>query len=426
MTLLIRRMTSLLLAAGIVASVGCSTSVVEPPILVGDSKRDTAIRVNTESRAEVISSNRAFAVDLYHALRVRAGNNNLVFSPHSLSTVLAMVYAGARGETEMQIKKTVHFLIPQNQLHPVFNRINLDLNGLDDKAGSGGFQLNVTNSIWAQTGYPFQLPFLNTLTKNYGQGIRLVDFKPNESRELARKQINQWAHRETSGRISELLKRDLLTKDTRLVLVNAVYFKGLWESPFDKPTQPGKFHLLDGQTVSVPMMEQRFNARIVDNPEFAAVEMPYRGDRARMLFVVPKEGRFLEFEESLAAETIDEIRGALKTRDTELFLPKFEYEADIQLAPILAEMGMPLAFDPNNADFSGMDGSRRLFLKHVVHKAMVKVDEKGTEAAAASAALVEKISMPWRIQIDRPFFYCIYDTQHGNLLFLGRVVDPRN
>lgn len=406
--------------AGVVESP--PVAVAEPTLVVGEVHDDNP-DVRGDLSEKVAAANVAFAFDLYKAVCDR--DENLVFSPHSLSTALAMAYAGARGDTELQIKETLHFDVSQTELHPIIKKLNLELNDPGDRQ-SDGFKLRVANSVWAQQGYTFLPSFLATLTNNYGEGIRLVDFIQTPGRELARKQINQWTNQATSGRISELLSKGILTEDTRLALVNAVYFNGLWKSPFASyKTRERLFTPLVGDHYSVPTMEKRFEARTAMTPNYQAIEIPYRGTQVQMLVVVPTAGKFSEFEQSLTSESFDRIRKSLSMRDCILQLPKFQYDSELELAPILESMGMPLAFTPNQADFSGMDGSRKLFLRHVIHKAIVKVDERGTEAAAASAAIAEIISMPPMIQVNRPFVYCIYDAQRGNLLFLGRVLDPR-
>ena len=430
------RLIGLLIFTQFVWIAGCSRSheskssdglppetVVEPTLIVGDAHDEIPVNVREDLCEKVVAGNVAFAFDLYKA--VCDSDENLVFSPHSLSTALAMVYAGAKGDTEIQMQETLHFDVLQKELHPVIKKLNLELND-SENLQSFGFELRIANSVWAQQGYTFLPSFLTTLTNNYCDGIRAVDFIQAPGRELSRKQINQWTHQATSGRISELLPKGILTKDTRLALVNAVCFKGLWESPFKSyKTKERLFNPLVGDHYRVPTMEQRFEARIAMTPDYQAIEIPYWGKQAQMLVVVPAEGKFSQFEQSLTAESFDRIRQSLVERDCIFQLPKFQFESELKLVPTLKSMGMPLAFAQDNADFSGMDGTRKLFLRHVIHKAIVKVDERGTEAAAASAAIMENTSMPPMIQVNRPFVYCIYDAQRSNLLFLGRVLDPR-
>ena len=176
------------------------------------------------------------------------------------------------------------------------------------------------------------------------------------------------------------------------------------------------------------MMSQRFDARIVDKRNYAAkyqaVELPYRGDHARMLIVMPDEGTFDSFEESLNATSLQSFRDQLRESDTQLNMPKFEFSTELKLEQVLSSMGMTRAFQPKIADFSGMDGTRQLFLKHVIHKAWVNVHEKGTQAAAATAGTMEIVSSPEFIRIERPFIFFIYDKVHKNILFMGRVLDP--
>ena len=381
-------------------------------------------------QAELVAGVNQFGCDLYRA--ISNGEDNLFFSPHSLYTVLAMVYAGARGETESEIKETVHFDLERELLHPAISQLNVDLTeSKNSKADK--FELRVANSIWAQQDFPFLSPYLDTLSSNYGEGIRLVDFIKKESREMARLQINQWIEKETNGNITNMLPPEKLNEDTRLALVNAIFFDALWKHPFPNPSRNGKFKLRSGDEVDVPMMSLRFDVRATDrfqtgDDQLNAIELDYRGDRASMLVIMPPKGQFKEFEQSLNPEKISDIRDSLKKDDTKLFLPKFEFRAKLDLPQVLSEMGMPLAFSPTQADFSGMfeiSKSRRLYLAHLLHEALVRVDEKGTTAAAATIGLMEITSMPRRFLVNRPFLFCILDSKSGQLLFIGRVMDPR-
>jgi serpin B len=374
------------------------------------------------SQPDLVAGNNAFAFDLYHA--VSGDGENLILSPYSVSLALAMTYAGARGETERQMADTLHFMLPQDQLHPAFKALD---ESLPRDAGTGeedeDFRLNIANALWGQDGYAFLEDFLNTLAANYGAGIQLVDFMDSEA---ARNRINDWVSEQTEERINDLLKPGMVTPDTRLVLTNAIYFKAAWLSKFEKEaTNDAPFTLLDGSQVMVPTMTQTDAFAYGQGDGYQAIALPYAGEQMAMLIVVPDTGRFAEIESALDPALFETILGTLQGQEVYLTMPRFEYESEFGLGDTLAAMGMPDAF--NNADFSGMTGSRDLFISAVIHKAFVKVDEGGTEAAAATAVIMAETAMiepGAQMHIDRPFIYAIYDRATGTILFLGRVLNP--
>ncbi len=373
----------------------------------------------------LVDGNTAFAADLYQQLREEEGN--LFFSPHSISVALAMTYAGARGETADQMAETLHFTLPQDDLHASFNALDLALQH-DEETDEETFTLNIANSLWAEETYDFRDEFLDLLARNYGAGLRLVDFI--NQYEAARKAINTWVEQKTEDKIKDLIPEGGVTDLTRLVLANAIYFNAKWAHTFPEDrTQDGAFTTADGSEVTVPMMSW-------DKPQFVpyaqgdgyqAIELPYRGGDASMVILVSDAGTLAEFEAELTGERLQRIIDSMETKGVALTMPKFEYDATTSLADTLSAMGMPDAMDPNRADFSGMDGTRDLYITDVFHKAYVAVDEEGTEAAAATAVVASLESMPQidvELTIDRPFIYLIRDTETGAVLFLGRVVDP--
>lgn len=384
-------------------------------------QRQASPDVADAALSELAAGNTAFALDLYQAIQGQDGN--LFYSPYSISLALAMTYAGARGETERQMADTLHFALPQEQLHPAFNALDLQLTQQDQ--GEDAFKLKVANSLWGQKDFAFRPEFLDLLAENYGAGLRLVDFMDESAREQARLTINKWVEEQTEDKIKELLKQGILTQDTRLVLANAIYFKAEWEQPFLNGTKEEPFTLLDGTQVTAPTMSRRAMTRYAGGEDYQAVEIAYKGGRMSMVVFLPAPGQFEAFEASLDAERINAILQGLKQEDIRLFMPKFKYEAELSLAQTLADRGMPDAFDPLQADFSGMTGKRNLFIKHVEHKAFVAVDELGTEAAAATGIVSEIVSMPIEVRVDRPFIFLIRDGETGAILFVGRVVDPR-
>jgi serine protease inhibitor len=384
-----------------------------------EKPRQTSPTASESALTEAAAGNNAFAFGLYRA--IRGGEGNLFYSPYSISLALAMTYAGARGETEKQMAQALHFTLPQEALHTAFNALELQL--ARPPQTDGGFELRTANSLWGQKDFVFRPEYLDLLAENYGAGLRLVDFKDAAAREQARSAINEWVSAQTEDKIKELLAKGILTEDTRLVLANAIYFKAEWEKHF-YDTQDDVFTLLDGVTVTVPLMTNRLEAPYVDGEGYQAIEIPYKGNRMRMVVLLPDEGRFDAFEQTLDGERFSAILQALQPSDVKVYLPKFNYDASLELKPALSDMGMPDAFDGQRADFSGMTGTHDLVLSHVVHKAFVAVDEAGTEAAAATGIVAEIVSMPSLMKIDHPFLFVIRDAETGAVLFVGRVLDP--
>jgi len=393
-----------------------------------EKQRDTSPDVATSDLADLVDGNSEFAFDLYQSLKEKEGN--LFYSPYSISLALAMTYAGAKGETEQQMADTLHFTLSQDRLHPAFNALDLELASRGEGAegkDEEGFRLNIVNAIWGQEDYKFLAEFLDVLAENYGAGLRLLDFvnAPEESRIT----INDWVSEQTEGRIEDLIPPGLIDAFTRLVLTNAIYFNAAWLSPFDEDmTVDGTFHLLDGGEVTVPMMTQTESFGYTAGEGYQAVELPYDGGELSMVILLPEAGQFDAFEGSLDADLVHAITNDLVNRRVALTMPKFEFESDFGLAGTLAAMGMPIAFS-GGADFSGMTGSRDLFIGEIIHKAFVSVDEAGTEAAAATAVVVVTSGPvgpdePLRVTVDRPFIFLIRDIETGAILFVGRVMNP--
>jgi serpin B len=421
-----KRIRERLVSAGILMAMaglmiaGCAQKQAQAQIVQSKVGRETAPDVGPADLGELAAGNSAFAFDLYQALRGTEGN--LFYSPYSISAALAMTYAGARGETERQMAETLYFTLPQDRLHPAFNALDLDLTSGDQDE----FKLHIANALWGQTGYAFLAKFLDTLAKNYGAGLRLLDFErePEPSRQV----INEWISDQTEDRIKDLIPPGGITRDTRLVLANAIYFDADWMYPFDKErTRDGAFHTLDGRQVTVPMMalSDPTTLSYAQGQGYQAVELPYKGEKMSMVILLPDAGQFEAFEAALDAGRVAAISSELEPKQVALVMPKFSYESEFGLAGTLATMGMPDAFSA--ADFSGMDGTRDLFIGNVFHKAFVAVDEAGTEAAAATAVVMKLTAMPSvdvQLTVDRPFVFMIRDVESGAILFVGRVVNP--
>ena len=414
-----------LMAALILGLAACAQPVAGE-VIQSEKPRVTSPDVSGADLATLVEGNSAFAFNLYQALR--EGDGNLFYSPYSISLALAMTYAGAQGETAQQMADTLQFVLPQDRLHPAFNDLDLELSrrgeGAEGKDGEG-FRLNIVNAIWGQKDYEFLSEFLDLLAENYGAGLRVLDFvsAPEESRIT----INNWVSDQTEGRIEDLIPQGLINALTRLVLTNAIYFNAAWQYPFEEDmTEDGPFYLLDGGEVTVPMMRQTELFGYAEGDGYQAVELPYDGGELSMIILLPQAGHFEVFEDSLDAQQVDEIIGRLELRQVTLAMPKFEFESEFSLREPLSAMGMQIAFS-GAADFSGMTGNRDLFIAEVIHKAFVSVDEAGTEAAAATAVVMELTAVPEtpvEVTIDHPFIFLIRDIETGAVLFIGRVVNP--
>jgi len=423
-----KRLIALLIAlllVPLIASVQLSQPAAAEEVK-SDKERITSPDASAADVALLVEGNSIFAFDLYQALKQEEGN--LFYSPYSISLALAMTYAGARGETAEQMAATLQFLLEQDRLHPAFNWLDSELakrgQGAQGKDGEG-FRLNIVNAIWGQKDYTFLDDFLDVLAENYGAGLRILDFI--NKTEQSRLAINQWVSDQTEGRIKDLIPPGAIDALSRLVLTNAIYFNAAWEYPFDeKMTADGPFCLLNGQQVTVPMMKQTESFGYTEGEEYQAVELLYDGNELSMVILLPQPGEFETFEQGLNAQKISDIMSNLQPTEVALTMPKFEFESEFSLADTLVAMGMPIAFS-GAADFSGMTGNRELCIADVLHKAFVAVDEAGTEAAAATAVVMELTAVPEPpvpVTIDRPFVFLIRDIETGAILFVGRVLSP--
>jgi serpin B len=335
-----------------------------------------------------------------------------------------MTYAGARGQTAAEMKKTLHFNLDNEALHPAMGKLGVELT-----MKKKGLEVSLANALWGQKGYGFLKEFLELNKKNYKAGLNEVDFA-GES-EQARQTINSWVEDHTNDKIKELLKKGIIKPDTTLILTNAIYFKGTWKCQFDKKeTRKVRFHLSEKEGVTCDMMHmKKVKMNYFRGEAFAMLELPYEGGRFTMLIFLPDKVDGLPGVEKLLTNE------NLKTWTTkmyekkldDIYIPRFKMTRDFELAEILPEMGMPSAFG-SRADFSGMTGRRDLFISNVIHKAFVDVNEEGTEAAAATAVVMGRGARPARVifRADRPFAFLIRDTETGAVLFMGRVTNPTN
>jgi len=408
-----------------VSTVGCGQPSAHAMEAKSDLERVSSPSVDESDLEKLVQGNSAFALDLYRALREQG--ENLFYSPYSISLALAMTYAGARGETEAQMAETLQFLLSQDQLHPAFNALDLELakRGEEVSEDEGdAFRLNIANSIWGQEDFEFLTDFLDTLALNYVAGLRLVDFV--KATEEARQAINQWVEDQTEEKIKDLIPEGVLDDMTRLVLANAIYFKAGWMHAFEEGnTQDGSFYLLDGSQVTAPFMSQEENFRYAEGDGYQALELLYVGGNTSMVILLPEADRLDAFEAGLSSTRMNEILDDLQMQNVRLRMPKFEFESSYGLKEILSAMGMKNAFEA--ADFSGINGKTDLFISEIMHKAFVSVDEEGTEAAAATAVIISLTAMPEapvEMTLDRPFIFMIRDNETGTILFVGRVMNP--
>ncbi|MCE9532052.1 MAG: serpin family protein [Planctomycetes bacterium] len=393
---------------------------------VGLFVASTATAAEPAPKNQVAADNNAFAFDLYAKVRTKEGN--LFFSPASMSTALAMTYAGARGTTADEMAKVMHFTLGQEKLHPAFAALLKEMNGEEIAPDKRGYQLSVANALWGQAGYPWKKDFLALTKENYKAGLTEVNFAASEA---ARQIINNWVEKETREKIKDLIPKDVLKPTTRLVLTNAIYFKGDWLAKFDKKeTADKKFLLSADKSVEVPMMHRKGSYGYFENDEVQILEMPYKGKELSMLVLLPRKANGIgDLEKNLTFAKFAELTKFVPMRnEVDVTLPKFKIELDLPLTKVLQEMGMKTAFIYPVADFSGMDGSRELFISAVLHKAFVEVNEEGTEAAAATAVVFGTLTLnlppPPTFRADHPFVFVIRDNRNGSVLFMGRLSEP--
>jgi serpin B len=382
----------------------------------------------------VVAGNTRFAINLYHQLPSREGN--LFFSPYSISTALAMTYGGARGNTAQQMAQALQFNLPDDKLNPAFAALHEELNAIRQK---GEVQLSVANSLWPQSGFEFHRDYLDLCRKYYGTDVFPVDYVGHA--EDSRQAINRWVEDNTSHKIVDLLGPGSMD-GARLVLVNAIYFKGKWAKQFNADnTQDEPFYTSPTASVTAPLMQQTDKFGYAEFDGVQVLELPYAGGDLSMLVLLPRGTNDAgplapretnydlgQLEAKLTPENLALWTTKMTSQKVRVFLPKFEPTSEFSLGETLGAMGMTDAFDPNKADFSGMDGRRDLYISKVVHKAFVDVNEEGTEAAAATGVIMTlSAELPANIPVfraDHPFLFLIRDNRTGSILFLGRMTNP--
>ena len=370
-----------------------------------------------ENLKTLVTSNNHFALEIYR--RVRHVEGNIFYSPYSISSALAMTYAGARESTRSQMQTALGFTADDELIHEGFKNL---AEIMSEAAENGGVRLAIANSLWPQEGYRLRRAYLNLVKKHYQTRITRVDYTEADA---AREKINTWVEEATENRIQDLIGAGVLDSLTRLVLVNAIYFKGDWEHQFDEGlTDQQPFHPTIDTEISVSMMHNRSSFAYNEMDDLQVLELPYRGKHLSMLILLPRETEGInKLEEALSTENLERWTSSLEKMEVNVSLPKFELSFPFRLDEILQEMGMVDAFT-GNADFSGIEESRELYLNAVLHKAFVEVNEKGTEAAAATAVIMQTKSISFMsvdFTADHPFIFLIRENRSGSILFLGRV-----
>ncbi len=381
---------------------------------------EEAAPVRTEPAA---ASQTAFALDLYGQLKTEAGN--LFFSPYSIGVALTMTYGGARGETATEMARTLHLGARGQDVHADLAALAATLASAQrDEAVA----LHVANALWPHKTYAFRDEYLDLLQSRYDATATAVDYR--QAPEEARQTINDWVEKQTREKITDLFAPGSLRPLTRLVLVNAIYFKGDWARPFDAArTTDAPFTVASDQTVTAPMMAQTARFPYAETESLQVLEMPYAGGEFSMLILLPRAGVELRaIESAFSVAQLEAWIGKLDTRRVEVHVPRFKLEwGPHSLIDPLQALGLRKVFEEGAADLSGMDGTRDLFVNQVVHKAFVDVGEEGTEAAAATGIGIGITAVepdPRVFRADRPFLFLIREKSTGSLLFIGRLANP--
>ncbi len=375
---------------------------------------------------EAVTGNTDFAFALYGGLKddpnATASKGNLFFSPYSISTALAMTYAGARGDTQKQMAAAQHFTLHGQRLHCTFGALQKQIVQGDK---SRGYQLLVANALWGQKGVPFLKDFLD-LTQYYRAGLNRLDFV-NET-EQSRQKINSWVEEKTNNKIKDLIQPHGVDRLTVLVLTNAIYFKGDWNTKFSKwETKNADFIVSAKSKVKALLMHLKENFKYYEDEKLQAIELPYKGNEISMLVLLPRDINGLkEVENTLTAESLNVLLSKRWTTKVDVYFPKFKMTwGTFSLNKYLIALGMSDAFDFEKADFSGINGARDLWISDVFHKTFIEVNEEGTEAAAATGVVMTKaLHIEPVFRADHPFIFIIKDNRSGSVLFMGRLMNP--
>ncbi len=412
---------SLLTTLLIIILFGCTSkesAVEEQPS--NDLMDDPNLKKIFEMKQEERLNN--FAFDIYKEI-LRKEDGNMVVSPFSISTAMAMAYGGSGEETKNQMSKTLMFDPDMNVFHKEFNEHSKKI----EKLAGDDLELNIANGMWIQHDYPFLQSYIETIQKYYGSVLHEADFKSDQ--EKIRQEINKWVEERTNHKIQELIEQGILVEDTRMVLVNAIYFLSNWYEEFEKDlTHKRNFHLNDNDKVEVEFMNKESSFKYYEDNLAQVIEIPYSGKDFSMVLMLPNENTPLtDFEARLDTDMYNDYINNLVEQEVQLLLPKFKMRFHTNLEEILSSMGMPLAFS-DRADFSRMTDEHDLKIDRVIHQAFIEVDEEGTEAAAATAVtIIRKTAIEDDkiiFRADRPFKFFIKENESNTILFMGRVINP--
>lgn len=428
----LRSLTRVLVLAGAVTLANALGSVT------GQTNHLFAAEAGKAPVNYALTANNDFALDLYKQLSKENRGKTLFFSPYSVFSALAMAVEGARGTTAEEMGKVLCFptdvrnlkdaaqLIPWRtaMIHTGMAALNERLN-----ARNQPYELRVANALWGEQSHPFLPAYVRMIHKCYRTGgLFPVDFHGNP--EAARHQINAWVEEQTAQKIKDLVPQGAITDLTRMVLTNAIYFKGDWDSQFKKDqTREGDFMVSATEKVKAPLMRKSDIYQYADDGSVQVLELPYKGRELSMLVLLPKgAGGLPKLEKSLTGKKLGDLRSKLQSELVDAAVPKFNLETAYGLEDTLKALGMKAAFLQGTANFSGIDGLDDLSLSAVIHKAFVEVNEQGTEAAAATATMMLGGSAapvkPIQFRADHPFVFIICDRQDGTILFLGRMMNP--
>ncbi|MCM1986864.1 serpin family protein [Methanococcoides seepicolus] len=389
---------------------------------IEDSTINTKNTINADSVEEydIATANNAFAFDMYSVVKIE--NENLFFSPYSIFTAMAICYDGAEGSTKKQISNVFYYPLSKPVLEESSKEMTDTINSDND-----AYDLKTANALWILEEYPLNEQYAFNAENYYGGMITPLDFagQPEESRLV----INSWVENKTNDKIKDLLSEGSIDGNTRLIITNAVYFNGTWLEEFEEAgTRKRVFHLSNGKEKKVDTMYVIGTYNYGEDKNAQILELPYKGDDISMYIILPSDNNIEKFENDLTLSYYNELKDNLHSDEVKILLPKFTFETKAKLNEPLQDMGIVDAFDSGMADFSGISASGGLFISEVVHQAYIGVNEKGTEAAAATGIVMED-GLPYykyEFTADHPFLFFIEDKRTGTILFMGKVESPES
>ncbi len=400
------------------------SKTVEGSLTMANSAREEPEESSKANVPDLVLANNQFGLSLMNTYFESHSPGNFVLSPYSIALGLAQAYGGAANETAVQMRKVLNIEMADGEYHQSWNWLDQQISKQtgNETTKDKDLVLSIANSTWVQKGYPYQQNFLNLLVSNYGSDLRQTDFAQNPQQ--ARLDINQWVTHQTENKIEELVPEGAIDPLTNMALVNAIYLKAAWQIPFvPEATTEQPFYRLDGITEPVATMYQSNFIKYQSNSEFILAEISYNSGQLSFVILMPVDDSLQDFLKQLNAEQLNEILAQSKKGEIDLWIPKFEIESAIQLNDNLKRLGMVAAFDSQHADFSGMDADKHLFIGQVLHQAFIDVDEAGTEAAAATAILMQRKSMMLlekpKLRFDHPFLFLVRDQVSAAILFQG-------